>query len=86
MDNFHCTVAAVSSWDPELEIVQLLIDLYQDGLQHRDSKGMLPLHIIVGRNCLATFPLLQLVTGLYPTGLRVADNEECLPFHHTCRS
>jgi hypothetical protein len=76
--------ARVSSCPPKL--VELLISMHPEKLQHADQKGWLPLHHAVATPQGDQDEIIRMILEANPAAAYQSDNRGYLPFHLACLS
>jgi ankyrin repeat protein len=83
---WHQLIGVAQVFCCPLKLVELLISMHPEKLQHADSKGWLPLHHAVAAPQGDRRELISMILEAFPAAAYHADKSGRLPFHLACLS
>lgn len=70
--------------NPSLTVVNLLLQMYPEGIQKRGYQGNLPLHFACTNENIS-IRIIQRLLEAYPAAARLRNDEDALPVHLACQ-
>jgi ankyrin repeat protein len=69
--------------DETMQVLNLLIDKYQEAAGHADNEGSLPIHLA---SQLRSGEFCQILINAAPDSVSIVDSEGCMPLHYLCEN